>query len=256
MTASPVAGRAAIRLARVLLLAAVLLAWELLPRLGVVAPDLLPPFTDVAHTLAILLTRATFLRDIATTALEIFTSFLIAVPLGAVFGLLIAESPYFARVFDPLLFFLFSIPKSIFLPMFILTLGIGFWQKVGFGCFSTTLLVLLSTQAAVRSVRPDHLLVARSYGATPTQIVLRVYLPSMLPVLLEALRISMIFNLTGVILAEMYASRDGIGHQIASWGENFQMKQLLAGVVMVAVIAIAFNETIRWVEARCSHWRT
>ena len=45
----------------------------------------------------------------------------------------------------------------------------------------------------------------------------------------------MIFNLTGVILAEMYASRDGIGHQIATWGENFQMKQLLAGVVMIAV---------------------
>ena len=63
-------------------------------------------------------------------------------------------------------------------------------------------------------------------------------------------------NLTGVILAEMYASRDGIGHQIATWGENFQMKQLLAGVVMIAAIAITFNELVRWVETRCSHWRT
>ena len=88
------------------------------------------------------------------------------------------------------------------------------------------------------------------------QTAFRVYLPSMLPVLLEALRISMIFNLTGVILAEMYASRDGIGHQIAIWGENFQMKQLLAGVVMVAAIAMTFNELVRWVETRCSHWRT
>jgi len=76
------------------------------------------------------------------------------------------------------------------------------------------------------------------------------------PVLLEALRISMIFNLTGVILAEMYASRDGIGHQIATWGENFQMKQLLAGVVMIAAIAMTFNELVRSVETRCSHWRT
>jgi ABC-type nitrate/sulfonate/bicarbonate transport system permease component len=78
----------------------------------------------------------------------------------------------------------------------------------------------------------------------------------MLPVLLEALRISKIYNLTGVILAEMYASRDGIGHQIATWGENIQMKQLLAGVLMIAVIAITFNELVRWVETRCSHWRT
>jgi ABC-type nitrate/sulfonate/bicarbonate transport system ATPase subunit len=59
-----------------------------------------------------------------------------------------------------------------------------------------------------------------------------------------------------IMLAEMYASRDGIGHEIATWGENFQMKQLLAGVVMIAAIAMTFNELIRWVETRCSHWRT
>ena len=106
------------------------------------------------------------------------------------------------------------------------------------------------------SVKPENLMVAKSYGATPAQTVWRVYLPSMLPVLLEALRISMIFNLTGVMLAEMYASRAGVGHLIANWGENFMMRQLLAGVLMVAIIAISFNELVRWVETRCSHWRT
>jgi NitT/TauT family transport system permease protein len=256
VNASAFGGRAAILLTRAALVACALLVWESLPRLGLVAPDLLPPFSEVVTTLATLLGRAAFLRDIATTALEILTSFLIAVPLGAVLGLLIAESPYFARVFDPLLFFMFSIPKSIFLPMFILTLGIGFWQKVGFGCFSTTLLVLLSTQAAVRSVRPDHLLVARSYGATPAQLVLRVYLPSMLPVILEALRLALIFTFTAVTLAEMYASNTGVGHEIETWGENFRMPQLLAGVLLMSCAAILLNEAIRWAELRCGAWRT
>ena len=157
-------------------------------------------------------------------------------------GFLVAENRYFADVAKPLLFFVFSIPKSIFLPMFILVFGVGFAQKVGFGFFSTIFIVIMSTTTAVESVKVDHLTVARSYGATPMQTAFRVYLPSMLPVLLEALRISMIFNLTGVMLAEMYASRDGIGHLIATWGENFQMQQLLAGVVMVAAIAMTFNE--------------
>jgi NitT/TauT family transport system permease protein len=77
----------------------------------------------------------------------------------------------------------------------------------------------------------------------------------MLPVLLETLRISMIFNFTGVLIAEMYASRTGIGHLIASWGENFQMKQLFAGVLLLAAAAILFNEALRWMEARVSAWR-
>ena len=75
-------------------------------------------------------------------------------------------------------------------------------------------------------------------------------------VLLEALRISMIFNFTGVMIAEMYASRTGIGHLISNWGENFQLPQLFAGVILLAVVAIAFNETVRTLERRVSAWRT
>ena len=250
------AGGIAIKIARFAIVAAIFALWEILSRTGMVNPRLLPPASDTLSTLADLLQRASVRNDLVVTAREVLTAFALAVPVGALIGYLIAENRYFADVMKPLLFFAFSIPKSIFLPMFILVFGVGFAQKVGFGFFSTIFIVIMSTTTAVESVKVDHLKVARSYGATPAQTAFRVYLPSMLPVLLEALRISMIFNLTGVILAEMYASRDGIGHQIASWGENFQMKQLLAGVVMIAAIAMTFNELVRWVETRCSHWRT
>lgn len=245
-----------IKIARVAIVLAIFALWELLSRTGVVNPRLLPSATDTLATLGDLLQRASVRNDIIVTASEVLCAFVLAIPFGALIGFLIAENRYFAEVVKPLLFFAFSIPKSIFLPMFILVFGVGFWQKVGFGFFSTIFIVIMSTATAIESVKLAHLTVARSYGATATQTALRVYLPSMLPVLLEALRISMIFNLTGVILAEMYASRDGIGHQIATWGENFQMKQLLAGVIMIAVLAMTFNELVRWVETRCSHWRT
>ena len=242
--------------ARVGIVLALFALWELLSQTGIVNPRLLPSASSTLAMLFELLQRASIRNDLAVTASEVLTAFVLAVACGALVGFAIAESPYFARVVKPLLFFAFSIPKSIFLPMFILVLGVGFAQKVGFGFFSTIFIVIMSTTTAIESVKLDHLTVARSYGATPLQIALRVYLPSMLPVLLEALRISMIFNLTGVLLAEMYASRSGIGHQIATWGENFQMKQLLAGVLMIAALAMAFNELIRSIETRCSHWRT
>jgi len=214
-----------IKLARVAIIIAIFALWEALSRSGTVNPRLLPAASDTLAMLGQLLQRASVRNDLVVTASEVLTAFALAVPFGAMVG-------------------------------FFLVFGVGFAQKVGFGFFSTIFIVIMSTTTAVEQVKVEYLTIARSYGATSAQTALRVYLPSMLPVLLEALRISMIFNLTGVILAEMYASRDGIGHQIASWGENFQMKQLLAGVVMIATIAIAFNEGVRWVETRCSHWRT
>ena len=245
-----------IKIARLAIVVAFFALWETLSRTAIVNPRLLPSATDTLATLAELLQRASVRGDLAVTASEVVAAFALAVPVGCLIGFLIAEHRYFAEVVKPLLFFAFSIPKSIFLPMFILVFGVGFAEKVGFGFFSTIFIVILSTTTAVESVRSEYLTVARSCGATSAQTAFRVYLPSMLPVQLEALRISMIFNLTGVILAEMYASRDGIGHQIATWGENFQMRQLLAGVVMIAAVAMIFNEMVRWVETKCSHWRT
>ncbi|HEY0525918.1 MAG TPA: ABC transporter permease [Stellaceae bacterium] len=241
---------------RIAIVVGLAMLWEGLSRTGAVSPRFLPPLSDTVATVLQLIGRPAVRADIAVTLLETLAAFAIALPAGALIGLAIAESAYLGEILKPLVFFLLSIPKSVFLPLFILSFGIGFAEKVGFGFFSTILIVIMSTTAAVESVRPEHVVVARSYGATGAQIVRRVYLPSMLPVLLEAVRVAMIFNFTGIILAEMYASRTGLGHQIASWGENFMMKQLLAGVLLVSAMAIVFNELVRWAETRCSHWRT
>jgi NitT/TauT family transport system permease protein len=248
--------RLGVILIRLILLALVLGAWEVLPQTGSINPLLLPPLSEVLQMLWQLLLRAQVQEAVGVTAAEVIVAFVIAVPLGAVIGVLAAENDYFGAIFRPMLFYVFSVPKSIFLPMFILMFGIGFGQKVAYAAFSTVFIVIMSAAAAVESVKADHVLVARSYGASPMQVLMRVYVPSMMPFLLETLRISMIFNFTGVMIAEMYASRTGIGHLIASWGENFQMPQLFAGVILLAVVAIAFNEAVRWLEGRCSTWRT
>jgi NitT/TauT family transport system permease protein len=248
--------RLALIVTRLVLFALLLAAWEWLPRSGTVNPALLPPLSDVLAMLANILSRPQVQEAIAVTGGEVVLAFIIAVPLGAAIGVLAAESDYFGQIFRPMLFYVFSVPKSIFLPMFILMFGIGFGQKVAYAAFSTIFIVIMSAAAAVESVKADHVLVARSYGATRTQVLTRVYVPSMMPFLLETLRIAMIFNFTGVMIAEMYASRTGIGQLIASWGENFQMPQLFAGVLLLAAVAITFNECVRWLETRCSTWRT
>ncbi len=173
-------------LVRLALLAAVLALWEVLPRSGIVNPMLLPPLSDVLRALGQILVRGDVHEAMGVTAAEVVVAFMIAVPLGAALGVLSAENAYFGDIFRPMLFYVFSVPKSIFLPMFILAFGIGFPQKVAYATFSTVFIVIMSASAAVESVKAEHLLVAQSYGATRAQILRRVYLPSMLPILLEA----------------------------------------------------------------------
>jgi NitT/TauT family transport system permease protein len=64
----------------------------------------------------------------------------------------------------------------------------------------------------------------------------------------------MIFCIIGVLLAEMYASRQGIGRLIFGWGEAYQVPELLAGILLVSILTISVNETMRLAEVRVSRF--
>src|SRR5262245_66151471 len=106
--------RLALIATRLVLLGLVLAAWETLPRGGIVNPLLLPPLSDVLAMLVEILARPQVQEAVAVTAGEVVLAFIVAVPLGAAIGVLAAESDYFGQIFKPMLFYVFSIPKSIF----------------------------------------------------------------------------------------------------------------------------------------------
>ena len=96
-------GRFALILSRVAITAAIFALWEFLSRTGLVNPRLLPSASDTLATLAELLKRTSVQNDLAVTATEVLTAFVLAVPFGCLLGYLIAEYRYFADVMKPLL---------------------------------------------------------------------------------------------------------------------------------------------------------
>lgn len=231
------------------------LLWEGLVRLGWLDASLAPAPSAILDALVALAGRPEVLASLGVTAWEVIAAFLIAVPLGFFIGFTLAEAPFLGALFRPLVNFLFGVPKSIFLPVFILMFGVSITQKIAFGVFTTIFVVILGGIAAVESVPRELITVSRVYGASRWQIVREIYLPAMAPILLEAARLGMIFNITAVLLCEIYGARDGIGYRIAAWGENLQMPQLYAALVIVATAAVAVNEALRLAEARLGFWR-
>jgi NitT/TauT family transport system permease protein len=231
------------------------LLWEALVRLGRIDASLAPAPSTIAQALVGLAGRPEIRASLWVTVWEVIAAFLIAVPAGLFIGFLLAEVPFLGGLFRPLVNFLFGVPKSIFLPVFILVFGVSIPQKIAFGVFTTLFVVITGGIAAVASVPRELVLVSRAYGATRWQTIREIYLPAMAPILLESARLGMIFNITAVLLCEIYGARDGIGYRIAAWGENLQMPQLYAALVLVAAAAVAVNELLRAAESRLGTWR-
>jgi ABC-type nitrate/sulfonate/bicarbonate transport system permease component len=237
-----------VRLSPVLLIAVVACVWEAASRSGLADPRLLPPFTDVVQVLARLLQDERFRGDLGITLTEIAIAFAIVGPLGLGVGFWLGENKAAYRMLGPVLHLLLSTPKSIFLPVFIFAFGIGLVQKVIFAVTLAFFIVILNGIAAVQSVPAGLVTAARSFGATRAQIYLQIYLPAMEPLIIEGLRIGLIFTITGVLLAEMYGSPRGIGRVIFAWGEMSRMPELFAGVLLVVLVTIVCNEILRAVE--------
>jgi len=231
------------------------LLWEALARPGWLDPSLTPAPSTILAMLIRLLGRPEVLASLWVTGWEVMAAFLISVPVGFLVGFTLAEVPSLGSLFRPLINFLFGVPKSIFLPVFILAFGVSIPQKIAFGVFTTLFVVIMGGIAAVQSVPRELVLVGRVYGATRLQVIREIYVPSMAPILLESARLGLIFNITAVLLCEIYGARDGIGYRIAAWGENLQMPQLYAALVIVAAAAVAVNEILRVAEARLGFWR-
>jgi NitT/TauT family transport system permease protein len=223
--------------------------WQGLDLLGV-DQSLLPPIGKVMSFVLHFMSDSEFLSDLGVTATEIGVAFALSVPIAVFTGLLVGESVRLAQAVNPFVYLVLAIPQSVFLPIFILVFGIGFFEKVIFGITHAYFVIVINTFAAVRSVPNAYVMAALSFGATPSQIYLRIYLPAMLPLVLTGLRLGMIFCIIGVLLTEMYASRFGIGHRIFGWGEAYQMPQLIAGVIIVSVLTILVNEAMRVLEVR------
>src|SRR5262245_28036750 len=228
--------------------------WELTAQLALVDADLLPPLSEVCVILWRFLHDPRFIADLGLTGGEVSIAFLIAAPLAYSSGFLLGERLHLAETFIPVVHFILAVPQSIFLPVFILAFGIGFLEKVLFGITHAYFVIVINSFAAVRSISPNLVAAARVFGATRTQIYLRIYLPAMLPLVLTGLRLGMIFCIIGVLLAEMYASRRGIGRLIFSWGEAYQVPDLLAGILLISALTIAVNEAMRVAELRVSRF--
>lgn len=229
--------------------------WEAMVRLGRLDATLAPAPTTILEALIRLGRRPEVMTSLGVTAGEVIAAFLVAVPVGLFVGFTLAEVPFLGALLRPLVNFLFGVPKSIFLPIFILVFGVSIPQKIAFGVFTTIFVMIMGGIAAVQSVPRELVTVSRVYGAGRLQIVREIYVPAMAPILLESIRLGMVFNITAVLLCEIYGARDGIGYRIAAWGENLQMPQLYAALTMVAAAAVAVNEGLRLLEARLCSWR-
>lgn len=177
---------------------------------------------------------------------------LMAVPAGMGLG----QMPSLDRIFAPLIYIVYPIPKIVFLPVILVLFGSGDASKVllvGLILFFQVL-VVVRDQAA--RLRPELITSVRSMGAGRRALFRYVYLPACVPAVLTALRVSVGTAIAVLFIAETYATDSGLGYYIIveSWGA-LRYAQMYAGVLAMSLLGLTLYFVVDGLDHRLCPWR-
>ena len=231
-----------------------LLLWELISRFAVANKLFLAAPSQIAVALANLTTSGTLGRHVAVSAGEFALGYVIASLLGIAIGLAMAASPRAKQALQPWVSGFYATPTVALAPLFILWVGIGIWSKVLVVITLVVFPVIINTEAGLRTTSLRLIETVRSFGATPRQIFLKVSLPSAMPFIMAGLKLGIGRGLIGVVVAELFGSRAGLGQLISQSAETFNMPNLFAGVVILAAAGIALTAGFSLLEQKLFPW--
>ncbi|MCB8958013.1 MAG: ABC transporter permease [Nocardioides sp.] len=236
-------------------LVALALAWELLPRLGVVNPYFIPPLHEVLSALRDLATSGELWRHLRASIVRSGLGFLIATAVAIPVGAAIAWYRPVRELLQPTLELFRNTAALALLPVFTLILGIGESSKIaiiGYACFFP---ILLSTIAGVATVDQQLLRSARVLGLSPATTFRKVVFPAAVPTIFTGIRISGAAAILVLIAAEMVGAKAGLGFLIMYSNMNFLIPQMYAAILVTSLLGLAVNYSLVWLERRFSRWR-
>jgi NitT/TauT family transport system permease protein len=228
--------------------------WEAVSRYLVANSLFLAAPSQIAVAIYNLARSGQLWHHIGVSSMEFVVGYVIACVLGIALGLAMAASATMKQALQPWVSGLYATPTIALAPLFILWFGIGIWSKVLVVITLVLFPVAINTEAGLRTTSERLIEMLRSFGATRSQIFLKVSLPSAVPFILAGLKLGIGRGLIGVVVAELFGSRAGLGNLISQSADAFNMPDLFAGVVVLAFAGIVMTAGFGWLEQRLVPW--
>jgi taurine transport system permease protein len=243
----------------VITVGALFVLWFLITNLGLIKPLFLPSPQAVWQQFHEYLTGTAndkplwqhFVASMGRVFLAFLLACLTAIPVGIAMGM----SRVARGIFDPPIEFYRPLPPLAYLPLIIIWFGIDEMPKVlliYLACFAP---LALAARSGMKSAAQEQINAAYSMGASYSQVIWHVILPSALPEILVGMRIAIGFGWTTLVAAEMVAANVGLGQMVLNASNFLRTDIVIMGIIVIGVVAYLFDMLMRWVERKLVPWK-
>jgi NitT/TauT family transport system permease protein len=235
--------------------------WEIGVRAGWISAFLVGSPAGIFSFAYKMILSGELLSDTWYTLFEAILGFIIGTIFGSLLGLALWYSVFVARLVEPFIVAINSVPKIALAPIVVLWFGTGLVSKVALSVSLTAIVALIAAYQAAKDADVDLQSLLISMGADKHQVFFKAVVPSTLPSIIATFRINVGFGLVGAVVGEFISSQRGLGHLIYTASSLYDLNTvwvglftlMIMGFVLYYVIDIIERTSLPWKQSNITH---
>jgi NitT/TauT family transport system permease protein len=190
-----------------------------------------------------------------TTLIEILLGFFFSVVIGVAVGAVLSEFKTVQRATYPYIVAANATPRIAFAPLIVIWFGFDFASKIVMAVAVAVFPVIVNTMAGLAATDRDDLRLMRSLGATRSQLLWRVRIPTALPYLFAGFETAMLFAAVGAVIGEFMAGNAGLGYVTLLAQELFRLDDGFSAIVLLSVQGFLLHRLVVVARRRFVFWQ-
>ncbi|MHB8108822.1 MAG: ABC transporter permease [Syntrophorhabdaceae bacterium] len=232
----------------------IFLAWYVLSLLlgSTILPDPIKVFARGFEEITTIEFWTHFKASVVRLLAGLFFAFILAVPAGLILG----SNEKLDRLFAPLIYLGYPIPKVVLMPVIFVLFGLGDTGKIVLLTMIVFFQLLITTRDSARKIDREIIYSLKSLGAKRMDFFVHVVWPVSLPGIFTSLRIGVGTAVAVLFFVESIATNEGLGFYIIdSWGRA-EYSTMFVGIIALSIIGIILYEIFELLERKFCKWKS
>ena len=214
------------------------------------------PFVpEVLAALQTMIERGVLWQDFSSSMISVVLGFALGFVTSVPVAFLMAWYRPVRYVVEPWIQFIRNIPPLAYVPLVVISAGVGRRPQVIVIWMATFLIMTVTIYQGVRNVDNTLIKAARVLGAKDKDIFIKVIFPATTPFIVTAVRLGVSVALTTLIAAESTGAIAGLGMRIRSLNNSFEVAPMLLYIIIIGIIGITSEKIIKYLERKFTGWQ-
>lgn len=227
-----------------------IITWQILADKKIINPFIFSSPKKIIETIISLFQNYNLYSHILTTLYETIITFILGISLGFIIAILLYEFKTLAKIIDPFLTMINSLPKVALGPIIIIWVGANINSIIVMSLLINLIISIMTIYNGFLNTDPYKIKLLQSFKATKLQILTKLIIPESYHTIISSLKINISMSLIGVIMGEFLVSKKGIGYLIIYGTQVFNLSIVMSGIIILILISFILYEIIDKIEKK------